>query len=128
MEHCGPHIALTRRAVRMLEGNPYPDCGRMLRFFKSLASLAALYHSNGGSLGARLATTALAEFGIEIALTDSRLDGIEIEHENYTYKVGPHVKVDDYKSPSECGRIYFSLDTVNYRFIVDHIGLHDYLE
>ena len=125
---CGSHILLTDRAKRLLEKNAYPDCSRMFQFFQSLASLAETYHSNRGQVGERLATFALSEFGIEIALFDKRYDGVTIEHEGRRFEVGPHVKVDDFKSPDTCGRIYFSLDSERFRFIVDHVGLHDYLE
>lgn len=39
---------------------------------------------------------------------------------------GPHIKVDDYKKPNEVGRIYFGYDKNSLRFVIDHIGLHDY--
>lgn len=128
LELCGPHIVLTANANEMLVNNPYPHVGRMLKFFESLASLAERFRANRGQLGARLADFAQSEFGIEIALFDSRLDGIEIEYEGERFRIGPHVKVDDYKNPDACGRIYFSLDSGNFRFIVDHIGLHNYRE
>ena len=40
------------------------------------------------------------------------------------YSREPHVKVDDYKKPVECGRIYFAQDNEGRRFIVNHIGPH----
>jgi hypothetical protein len=69
----------------------------------------------------------LEEFGFELARHDKGLvkagqhlffhDGAELSRE-------PHVKVDDFKDPSRCGRIYFAIDTAGQRFVVDHIGLH----
>lgn len=121
----GDHFVLTDRAKAMLKGNPYPRPARMLEHLNALADLARRYRAAGGELGGALTLISQHEHGIEIALTDKGLsppvltafDDLQAE---------PHVKVDDVKSPDECGRIYFAIDRVNYRFIVDHVGLHNY--
>lgn len=121
----GPHFTLTVRADRMLEGNPYPRPQRMLMNLQALAGLARRYHDADGDLGRPLDEIALREFGIEIALTDKGL-GAPVLSGYGGIRAEPHVKVDDHKKPHECGRIYFAIDRVRCRFVVDHIGLHDY--
>lgn len=121
----GEHLALTPRADKMLDGNKYPDPSRMAEQMGALAALAAKYHEQRGTLGTRLAEVAQLEHGIEIALTDQGLQASQLVAFG-GIQAEPHVKVDDFKRPNECGRIYFALDTVNHRFVVDHIGLHDY--
>jgi len=44
--------------------------------------------------------------------------------EDTSYDRTPHVKVNDWVDPHECGRIYFAVDNANDRYIVDHVGLH----
>lgn len=44
--------------------------------------------------------------------------------EDASYDRTPHVKVNDWVDPHECGRIYFTIDSENDRYIVDHVGLH----
>lgn len=121
----GAHLVLTPRADKMLDGNKYPHPRRMADHMRALADLAAKYHDQRGTLGTRLAEVAQHEHGIEIALTDQGLQAPPLANFG-GIQAEPHVKVDDFKRPSECGRIYFALDTVNHRFVVDHIGLHDY--
>lgn len=125
----GPHFLLTQRAVRMLVDNPYPKPGRMLSHVESLARVAMEYHQMRGDLGGRLSEYAMENEGIEVALTDSTINPPAVEsitvNGQPVYAI-PHVKVDDFKSSVECGRIYFALDREKFRFIVDHIGLHDY--
>jgi hypothetical protein len=121
----GPHFVLTDRAVGMLDANPYPDAARMLDHLRRLSDLARRYHDAEGDLGGPITDIARSEHEIHIALTDKGLrppklagfDGLQAE---------PHVKVDDYKSPDQCGRIYFAVDKERFRFIIDHVGLHSY--
>ena len=123
----GPHFALTPRAIAMLDNNPYPKPGRMLSFMKSLEQLALGYHQAGGSLGQRIANAAIEDYGIEVALFDAKLADRQIPFEGESLNPQPHVKVDDYKTPDSAGRIYFAISHATKRFVVDHIGLHDYI-
>jgi hypothetical protein len=122
------YFQLTDRAKRTLEANTYPDPERMFDHVRRLSLVAKAYRDNEGNLGMRLADFAMQEHGIEIALTDSTLTLVAIRHAdlNAPLFAEPHVKVDDAKSPDKVGRIYFAQDPSDWRFIVDHIGLHDY--
>jgi hypothetical protein len=122
----GLHFSLTERARRMLPRNPYPDPERMVKFVKSLAAVASAYHAKGGAMGQRLADYAIEQHAIEIALHDSSLSAPSFYFEGIKHTAVAHVKVDDVKSPNRCGRIYFAIDDRGHRFIVDHIGIHNY--
>ena len=122
----GPHFTLTTRAIAMLDSNPYPKPDRMLTFLRSLEQLALAYHNAGGALGQRIAAVAIEDYGIEIALFDAALKDKQIFFDGETLNPQPHVKVDDYKTPDSAGRIYFAISHTTMRFVVDHIGLHDY--
>lgn len=125
----GPHFALTDRALKMLPSNPYPDPGRMFDFVSKLERVADSYFTLKGQLGSSVADFSMSHFGIEIALFDGGLSPNDVEVAGQTLKgikATPHVKVDDAKDSAHCGRIYFAMDKLNFRFIVDHIGLHDY--
>jgi hypothetical protein len=122
----GTHFILTARALAMLRSNPYPKPHRMLDHLKKLAELARAYGLVGGNLGMGLSEFAMSNYGIEIALSDGGLSPPEIFLEGRSLRARPHVKVDDYKTPDRCGRIYFAIDREGLRFVVDHIGLHDY--
>ncbi|MGW1087744.1 hypothetical protein ACWD4L_15765 [Streptomyces sp. NPDC002596] len=125
----GPHFVLTDRALKMLPGNPYPNPARMLDFVTKLERVAASYFDLKGQLGVSVADFSMSHFGIEVALFDGGLSPNDVEFAGQRLrgvKAIPHVKVDDAKDPAHCGRIYFAMDGLNFRFIVDHIGLHDY--
>ncbi|MFF8647307.1 hypothetical protein ACF06D_03510 [Streptomyces griseoluteus] len=125
----GPHFVLTDRALKMLPGNPYPNPARMLKFVTKLERVADSYFTLKGQLGAALADFSMAQCEIEIALFDAKLSPSDVVVDGRTLdglKAIPHVKVDDAKDPAHCGRIYFAIDGVKFRFIVDHVGLHDY--
>jgi hypothetical protein len=125
-ELVGPHFVLTGRARAMLATNPYPRPERMLDFTRRLAATAKLYRERSGQLGTSIAEFALAEQALEIAMHDRSLSVPMISMDGRDLDPRPHVKVDDYKTPDQCGRIYFAVDHVDFRFVVDHIGLHDY--
>ncbi|MFE2599974.1 hypothetical protein ACFXCZ_26370 [Streptomyces sp. NPDC059396] len=125
----GPHFVLTDRALKMLPGNPYPNPARMLDFVSKLERVADSYFTLKGQLGAAVADFSMAQFEIEIALFDAKLSPSDVVVDGRALqglKAIPHVKVDDAKDRAHCGRIYFAIDGVNFRFVVDHIGLHDY--
>jgi hypothetical protein len=48
------------------------------------------------------------------------------EFDGRTYSRLPHLKLGDYRSPNEVGRVYFAMDSDSERFIVDHVGLKLY--
>lgn len=121
----GDHFALTDRALVQLTSNPYPDPRRMVRHVVALEQIALDYHVRRGDLGKRL-EEAGREKEIEIALFDASLGAKTAVYQGSSYESVPHVKVDDFKAPDKCGRIYFAMDGKKFRFIVDHIGLHDY--
>jgi hypothetical protein len=97
----------------------------MFTHISALERLADTYHRGSGVVGARLEDYARDHHGIEIALFDSSIK-VQLELGGRTYSAQAHVKVDDYTSPDRCGRIYFAVDTQNFMFVVDHVGLHDY--
>ncbi|HEX8079272.1 MAG TPA: hypothetical protein VF557_03605 [Jatrophihabitans sp.] len=123
------YFVMSDRLKASLPNCNYPDISRMIRHLEYLEDLARLYHESGGKLGNSIENTATQRYGIEIALFDSKLDPADVILEGEAQaglKALPHIKVDDYKSPDRCGRVYFAIDSVNSRFIVDHVGLHDY--
>ena len=69
-----------------------------------------------------------ASRGLTIALFDNSINPPRLTLAGVTtdLRAKPHVKVDDYVAPDRCGRIYFAIDPANARFVIDHIGLHDY--
>jgi hypothetical protein len=122
------HFVLSDRALSHLDANPYHDLQRMLVYVSALESVAQAYHDNLGDVGARLSAYAREQVEIEIALTDSSLTPppVFVSGKKTALTALPHVKVDDFKKPDRCGRIYFAVDKENLRFVIDHIGLHDY--
>jgi hypothetical protein len=121
----GEHFELTERARRALKANPYRDVARMLHHVEALEGLARHYFETRGELGVGITEFAMSEYKIGIALFDSKITP-EIKVDGRPLSTVPHVKVDDYKDPASCGRIYFAIDKARFRIIVDHIGLHDY--
>lgn len=123
------YFVLSDRVTASLDKCPYPDPARMANFVIKLALLARDYHQAGGDLGRGLEDFSMESYGMELALHDKAIVPRPIfiggrQFENLS--AVPHVKVDDFKKPDRCGRIYFALDLPNLRFVVDHIGLHDY--
>lgn len=119
------YFELTKNADDSLDNNPYPKPKRMLDHLESLERLAKEHREKRAQLGARLADAA-REHGIEIALFDGSRPDKGVLHCGKDRSTRPHVKVDDYKSAPDCGRIYFAVCTSCFTFVVDHIGLHDY--
>ncbi|MFI6160759.1 hypothetical protein ACVMYR_29180 [Micromonospora sp. PTRAS2] len=124
----GKHFVLSDRARSMLDGNPYPKPERMYDQVRRLSLVAKTYHEQDGNLGVSIAEFSITNHGIEVALTDKGLNPPEVRIERILqpFHAIPHVKVDDAKSPDQCGRIYFAIDQQQRRLVVDHIGLHDY--
>ena len=109
----------------MIRGNAYPDPSRMWRFLVRMSQAAGAWRALGGEVGDRLSDWIAANFEIEVAMHDGTLGSwTDFTFEGDPYSREPHVKVDDFKKPRECGRIYFAVDGERLRFIVDYIGLH----
>jgi hypothetical protein len=119
------HFVLSDRAVASLAGNPYSKPRRMYNHLRALAELANGHYDNKGRVPGGIAPAARAH-AIEVTLFDGGMPATSVEHCDTEHSTEPHVKVDDYKSPADCERIYFAIDTTCGAFIVDHIGLHDY--
>jgi hypothetical protein len=123
LEHAG--IVLTENCRGIIRGNAYPDPARMWVFTLRLSQAADAWRELGGQVGDRLSDWIAANFEIEVAMHDSTLGSwTDFTFEGDPYSREPHVKVDDFKNPRECGRIYFAVDSERLRFIVDYIGLH----
>jgi len=120
-----PHFVITPTARQQCGTAPYPDAGRMWEQLERLASAASAWAAANGVINGSLTRWIRDNFGIEVALFDKGLGAREFFwHDGKRYSRAPHVKVDDYKPPTECGRIYFAYVATEQRFIVDHIGLH----
>jgi hypothetical protein len=121
-----PAFAITPRAKEGCDPSPYPDPARMWSHLARLAEAADAWAAQNCAVGNALKTWIQENFdGLEISLHDRGLGSrASFSFEGETYSREPHVKVDDYKGPDECGRIYFAMDRDEQRFIVDHIGLH----
>jgi hypothetical protein len=123
LEHAG--LLITESCRGMIRDNMYPDPARMWDFTERLSQAARAWRDLGGDVGNRLEDWIVANYQIEIAMHDGTLGSwTEFSFEGRSCSREPHVKVDDYKSPNECGRIYFAVDSEGLRFIVDYIGLH----
>ncbi len=118
-------FVLTSEAQAMLIGNPYRDVPRMWAHLTRLKAAAEAWAGADCQVGAALKPWIREHYGIEIALHDAALGtNVEFHFDGRTRSCEPHVKVDDFKSPDECGRIHFAIDPERKRFIVHHIGLH----
>jgi len=120
-----PAFVLTGNAKEGCLRTGYADPGRMWHHLAQLARAANEWARRECRVGQPLDDWIRANFGIEISLHDQGLgDRVEFTFEDRIRSREPHVKVDDFKAPDECGRIYFAYDSGERRFIVDHIGLH----
>lgn len=119
-------FALTDQAKAHLAGNKYPKVERMLDHLERLADLAQDFHdAKMDASEGRFARWAHTTYEIEIALFDDNITNGTFVYEGTTLSNVPHVKVDDFKNPADCGRIYFGIDQAKRRIVVDHVGLHD---
>lgn len=119
-------FVITPRAKEACNPSPYPNPARMWSHLERLSEAANAWAAQDCSVGTDLKTWIEQNYdGLEIALFDDSLGArATFEFQGKLYSREPHVKVDDYKSPAECGRIYFAHVAEERRFIVDHIGLH----
>jgi hypothetical protein len=127
-------FALSDRARSHLKRNPYPNPERMLDHLERLADCADAWRRELGARKVapeRLADWAMLRFGLSLALHDHGIKEKDatFEFDGQQLDSRPHVKVDDFVAPNACGRIYFGIDDRRsdgtWRFVVDHIGLHD---
>ena len=118
-------FVITPNAREGCNPSAYPDPARMWWHLEHLAEAAEAWAAQNSAVGMDLKTWIQQNYGIEIALFDGSLgDRACFIFDDKEYSREPHVKVDDYKGPDECGRIYFAYVAEERRFIVDHIGLH----
>jgi hypothetical protein len=118
-------FVLTDNARNQCLSNPYPDPARMWDHLERLSRAANEWAVKNCVVNRGLRVWIRESFAIEVALFDNGLGSLGgFEYEGKLRSRQPHVKVDDYKSPAECGRIHFAYDSTERRFIVDHIGLH----
>jgi len=118
-------FTITPNAREGCNPSAYPDPARMWWHLERLAEAAEAWAEQNCAVGMDLKTWIQHNYGIEIALFDGSLgDRASFIFDGEDYSREPHVKVDDYKGPDECGRIYFAYVAEEQRFIVDHIGLH----
>lgn len=120
-----PAFVITPNARDRCNPSPYAEPARMWWHLERLAEAAEAWAAQDCAVGNRLDEWIQQNYQIEIALFDGSLgDRARFTFDGSEYSRQPHVKVDDYKNPDECGRIYFAYVADEQRFIVDHIGLH----
>lgn len=120
-------IVFTDDVRRRLPDCPYPDPDRMYAHLEALAEAAEDFRAADASLNGRFEDWIAREYGLKVAMHDEGLardGGDSFIHEGINYSRQPHVKVDDGVPGSQCGRIYFALDSERRRLVVDHVGLH----
>jgi hypothetical protein len=119
-------LELTARARKMLTGNPYPHPERMLDHLERFARGIEAFRRAEGRVGMGLAQF-FRQYDLEVVMQVDELKKQTFVHDDGAKLAkGPHIKVDDFKKPNEVGRIYFGYDSDNRRFVIDHIGLHNY--
>jgi hypothetical protein len=118
-------FVVTARAQEDCRLCAYPDPARMWSHLERLAEAADEWASQGCSVGMTLEDWLIQNYGLDIALHDKSLGPrASFTFDGTAYSREPHIKIDDAKSPNECGRIYFAVVSSEARFIVDHVGLH----
>jgi hypothetical protein len=120
----GEALLFTEDAWEQLARNDYPFPDRMLHCLTRLRAAAEAWRTERGQISRRLRDWMHEEFGIEIALHGAGLANPSFQFQGQEYRGEPHVKVDDFKDPAQCGRIYFAIDSEQLRFIVCYVGLH----
>lgn len=122
-------MSYTDNAVKSWEKSDYPFPEYMGSQLIILARAAIAYRRVSGKTGKRLDEWMEEEFSLRLAMSDrglvkAKLDKFKLE--GIEYSRVPHIKLDDHTSPDRVGRIYFAVDSVGIRFILDHIGLKLY--
>jgi hypothetical protein len=122
----GGALVFTDHAKETWIASPYPHADRMRDVLERLAKAAMAWRERHGQLGTSLTSWITNEAGLQYAPDDegirrARLDSFEFE--GCTYSRLPHIKIDDYVSPDQVGRIYFAIDMDKQRWIVDHVGV-----
>lgn len=122
-------IVFTADARRSWRKDDYPRVDVMRAALVTLAQAAVEYRRVGCQLGMRPDDWFKREWELTIASTDQYMskNGLaDFTFEGKTLSRLPHVKLGDYTSPNEVGRIYFAMDSDKERFVVDHVGLKLY--
>lgn len=122
-------IVFTRDAYQAWKRDAYPRVDVMNDALVTLTKAAIEYRRLGCQLGMVPDEWFKVEWELNLASTDKYMstNGLgAFEFEGSTYSRLPHLKLGDYTSPNEVGRVYFAMDSGNERFIVDHVGLKLY--
>lgn len=122
-------ITFTPRVARAWTRSRYPHVDAMESALLALAKAAEEYRASGAQIGGFPDDWFKTRHNLNMAGTDKGLrqtgeDTFTFEDTNYSRE--PHLKLDDVVSPNEVGRVYFALDSVHLRIIVDHVGLKLY--
>jgi hypothetical protein len=122
-------IVFTPRALRSWRKDKYPHVDTMRDALMQLAKAAVEYRRMGSQFAMHSDEWFKTVWGLTMAATDGymtthRMHKFDFEGENHSRL--PHLKLDDFVSPNEVGRVYFAMDSRNQRFIVDHVGLKLY--
>ncbi len=122
-------LVFTPNAHKSWVNDQKPEIDTMQTVLKRLASAAVEWRSAEGRVGESLDRWLQSRLGKIVPMQDRPLENLGLsnfEFEGATYARTPHVKVKDATDPSRVARIYFALDYVNLRIIVDHVGLKLY--
>ncbi|GAB3741620.1 hypothetical protein GCM10027598_72550 [Amycolatopsis oliviviridis] len=128
-EVSGGSFEYTENSVKSWHKSQYPYPAAMRDALIDLARASVGYRESGGHLGQRLEDWIGEKYPLRVAMSDKGLtrSGLDkFEFEGRFHSRIPHVKLDDNTSPDRVGRIYFGVDSEEFRFIVDHIGLKLY--
>lgn len=121
------HILFTPNVASSWEkAANYPTPSDMQVGLVKLARVAAKIYSGEELVIGHLDTWVRENFDLRISLQDDDMPKKfrTFQFEGTTYDRTPHIKVNDGVPHWACGRVYFTLDSLNSRVIVDHIGLH----
>lgn len=128
-EHSDGAIVFTAAATRSWKKDKYPHVSSMQDALLRLTRAAMEYRR----LECQLAMLADDWFKQVWELSMSGTDGYmaqqgmdKFNFQGTQYNRQPHLKLDDFVSPNEVGRVYFAMDADGRRFIVDHVGLKLY--
>jgi len=122
-------IVFTREAHQSWKRDDYPHVESMRHALIVLTRAAIEYRRVGCQLGMRPDDWFKQEWELTLASTDQYMSKHGFDRFTFdgkTYSRAPHLKLGDYTSPNEVGRVYFAMDSEGERFIVDHVGLKLY--
>lgn len=122
-------IVFTDNAIRSWKTSGYPHPGKMRDHLVGLARAACEWRTNRGAIGGRIKEWFHHEYAMTMSMNDEELEkrgADQFQFNGEKYSRVPHLKLDDHTSPNQVGRVYFALDSIRQRFIVDHVGLKLY--